>query len=200
MKKIAVLLLLLCGLFHLNAQEEYNVKLGVEAGFLPLSEDSHNLGLFLKIEPKVKILENTFVGLRFGLTLNSHTFENINDFQFYIDERFDNAVLSFVPTVDYYFKKYNFRPFVGAGLGYYLLPSPIEVNKVGASNVLEGNVRERIGFLLRGGIELRKLRFGLEYSFTSKADIKIPNSEIIGTVGSSYFGVSFGFIFGIGKN
>lgn len=200
LKKIGLLIVLLCCLLHLNAQEQHNVKLGVEVGFLPLSEDSHNLGLFLKVEPKVKVLENTFIGLRFGLTLNSHSFENSNSFQFYIDESFDNAVLSFVPTIDYYFPINNFRPYIGAGVGYYLLPNPIEVYEVGSSNILAGSVKERIGFLVRGGLELHKFRFGLEYTFIPKADIEIPDSKIIGTVGNSYLGLSFGFIFGVGKN
>ncbi len=203
-KKIVFLILVLPCLFNLKAQEKSQVKLGIETGILPLSDDSENLGLFLNVEPKIKIFKNTFMGLRFGITLNSHTFENSDRFQFYIDEKFDHAVISFVPTFDYYLKENNYHPFVGVGLGYHLLPDPIEVYRVDllnpSENVLDGSTDKRIGFLLRGGCEISKLRLGVEYNFIPKGDIKIPNGQIIGTVDNSYFGLSIGYVFGNGKN
>ena len=84
LRKRLLPMFLLCGLFHLNAQETYNVKLGIETGILPLSEDTENLGLFLNVEPKIKVAKNTFLGVRVGLVLNSHFFENSNSFQYFM--------------------------------------------------------------------------------------------------------------------
>jgi len=197
LKKMLLLLTLFFCLSNLNAQEKYNLKLGVDVGHLLLLDNIEHFEFFFNVEPQLKILENTFIGLRFGLTLNSHVFEN-NNFQFYIDDKLDHAILSFVPTIDYYFKVNNFRPYIGLGLGIHLLPGYIDVYQVAITNpfdpVLEGRVDKRLGFLVRGGVELRKFRFGLEYNFIPTADIKIPNGEIIGTVDNSYLGLSVGFI------
>lgn len=203
LKKIFLLAFLSFCLFNLNAQEKSNIKLGIEAGFLPLSKDAENLSLFLNVEPKVKILENAFMGLRFGLTLNSHIFDFSNS-AFFIDERFDNAIFSFAPTFDYYWHKDDFHPYFGLGLGYYVLPDPIEVFQDGflpdLENVIEGDVNNRVGVLLRGGVEWNKFRFGLEYNFIPKGDIEILNGQTIGTVENSYLGLSVGFIFGFRKS
>lgn len=196
LKKILLLIPLFFCLVHLTAQEKNNIKLVIETGLLPLSEDSPNLGLFLNVEPKIKILENTFIGLRFGLTINSHTFETDDSFQFNIDEEFDNAILSFLPTVDYYLNEHHARPYIGFGLGLHLSPNYIDVFQVGMADVLAGSVDNRIGFLLRGGVELGKLRFGGEYNFVPRADIVLPNSKVIGAVGNSYFGLSIGLSLG----
>lgn len=198
-KRLSLLIPLFC-LFNLNAQEVPSVKLGIESGFLLLSKDSENLGLFLNVEPKVKILENTFIGLRLGLTINSHLFEINSPFQYMIDERFDNAVISFSPTIDYYLDFNSFRPYLGVGLGYHLLPNPIEILRIGGAmpteNIIDGSVKKRIGWLLRGGLERGLLRIGVEYNFVPRANIEIPNDQVIGTVENNYLGLSFGVMIG----
>lgn len=113
-----------------------------------------------------------------------HFFNNIND----------NAVISFMPTFDYYLNENHTRPYFGFGLGYYLFSSVIIANPF--ENVTEGSVNNQLGFLLRGGLELGKTTLGLEYNFIPKADIKIPNGLTIGTINNSYFGLSIGFTIG----
>lgn len=203
-KKILLFIILLSCWFHVNAQEATNRKLVIEAGFLPLSENSYNLGLLFNIEPKIKIGANTFIGLKFGLTVNSHVFENKNSFQFYVDDKSDHGMLSFVPTFDYYFNENNLRPYLGVGLGFHLVPYELDVYRTvvnPSENVLlAGKVDKCIGFLLRGGVELGKLRLGLEYNFISRANIEIQNDQIIGTVENSYLGLSIGFVIRGGKS
>ena len=112
MLKIVILLItLLFCLFSLNAQEKSNLKLGIEPGFLVLT-DSENIGLFLNLEPKLKVHKNTFIGLRIGVALNSQKFENYGRSQFYIDEQADNGGFSVVPTIEYYLNEDNIRPFI----------------------------------------------------------------------------------------
>ena len=196
-KKLLIIALVLC-LFNLNAQEENNITLRIEPGLLVVS-DSENLGFFLNVEPNIKISYNTVFGLRFGATVNSLSLENYSSTQFMINEESNNGVISFVPTFDYYLNENYTRPYLGLGIGYYLLVGYLDVSPVGSVNVLEGSVNDQAGFLLRGGFELGKTKLGLEYNFIPKADIKIPNGQIIGKVDSSYFGLSIGFTIGGGK-
>jgi hypothetical protein len=193
LKKKLLLLTLLFGLSNLSAQ----VKLRIEPGFLQKTE-SENLGLMLNIEPNIEISKNSVIGLRFGLALNPQKFENNDSSQFVFDEMNDNAVISFMPTFDYYLNDKYTRPYLGLGLGYYLFSSVVIANP--SENVTEGSVNNQLGLLLRGGLEWGKTKIGLEYNFIPKADIKIPNGEIIGTVDNSYFGISIGFLIGDGKS
>ena len=55
----------------------------------------------------------------------------------------------------------------------------------------------QIGFLIRGGFELGKVRCALEYNFVPKITVKSPNGKKrIATVDSSYLGMSLGLIIG----
>ncbi|MBL4668369.1 MAG: hypothetical protein HRT73_05085 [Flavobacteriales bacterium] len=199
-KQLLFIALLFC-LFNLNAQEKNTIKLGIEPGIL-LFSSSENLGLLFNIEPKLKISKNAFMGLRIGIVLNPQKFENHDSLQFEIDEEFDeefdNGGISFVPTIDYYLNGNNYRPYLGLGVGAYLLTSYVDVISNTSSDEFEVKVNKQVGVLLRGGFESSRLRFGLEYNFIQKADIKIPNGEVIGTVDNSYLGLSFGLIIGSG--
>lgn len=194
--KLALITLLFC-VVNLNAQEKSNLTLRIEPGFLLLSK-SENLGLLINFEPNIEISVNARIGLRFGLALNSQRFENNNSSRLFIDERNDNAIISFMPTYDHYLSYHNFRPYVGIGVGYHVVSQVVIENP--SEGVSDGSVKNQIGFLLRGGFELGKTRLGLEYNFSPKADIEIPNGQIIGRVDNSYFGVSIGFRIGGGKS
>ncbi|WP_133067191.1 hypothetical protein [Flagellimonas pacifica] len=170
------------------------MKLRIEPGVL-LKTKSENIGLMLNVEPKIEISYNSVIGLRFGISVNSQKFETNNSSQFFIDEENDNAVISFVSTFDHYLNENYNRPYLGIGIGYYLL-SPIDVSFAGSQNILEGTVKNQLGLLLRGGFELGNTRLGLEYNFIPKADIKIPGDKAVGIVNNSYFGLSIGFTIG----
>lgn len=199
LKKNLLPITFLFSLFNLNAQEKDNLKLGIEVGVLP-SSSSENLGFFLNVEPKLKVSENTFIGLRIGMVINAHSIENYDLSQFSIDDISDNGGISLVPTFDYYLNENNFRPYLGVGVGPYLLTNYLDVFAYGSQRGFEVYVKNQLGFLLRGGWESERLRLGLEYNFISKADIEVPNDQIIGTVDNSYFGLSIGFTISVGKN
>lgn len=196
-KNLLPIVLLFC-LCHLNAQEKDNIRLGIEAGGLPISA-SENVGLFLNVEPKLEVSKNTFIGLRIGIVINAHSIENYDNSQYGIDGISDNGGISLVPTIDYYLNENNFRPYLGVGVGPYLLTNYLDVFAYGSQRGFEVYVKNQLGFLLRGGWESDKLRLGLEYNFISKADIETPNDQIIGIVDNSYFGVSIGFTISVGK-
>ncbi|MEM7572421.1 MAG: hypothetical protein AAF433_05955 [Bacteroidota bacterium] len=203
LKKILLLLLLIGGPSLLMAQEDYRFHLALEAGIPPLGKDPENLGLLFNIEPKVKVSPNSFLGLRIGLALNTHVYENIDPFEYFINPSVENAVLSFVPNLEYYLNNGYNRPYLGFGIGVYVLPDYLEVfpspNGIPIGEFLEGNVNLRPGLLLRGGVERGNLRIGLEYNLTPKADIKINEEEVIGQLKTSYFGLTLGLLIRAGK-
>ena len=202
-------------LFNLSAQQQSNMKLKIEAGL-----DLEKPGLFLNVEPKVRSTENTVIGLRVGIiaysgtnsinTIDTQTTGNNADFEYTINERSGNGIISLVPTFDHYLNenillnRYFFRPYIGLGIGYYLLVSYIEVtqrNKANSSEKeIKGSVSNQAGLLIRGGMEFDKLIIGLEYNFTPKADIELPDGKTIGTIDLSFFGLSFGFAIGLRKS
>lgn len=171
------------------------MNLRVEPGVL-LETDSENLGLLFNIEPTIESSNNTVIGLRVGLALNPQKIRIDDESQFSINDLDDNGVISFVPTFDYYLNEKKYQPYFGLGLGYYLL-SDIDITSLkGPDEVLQGKTDNQLGFLVRGGFEIGNTRYGLEYNFIPKADIEIPNKQIVGTVDNSYLGLSIGFILG----
>lgn len=201
-KKVLLLAIATCFLFSSYAQLNDNFKLGVEMGILDLS-NSEKLGLFLNIEPKLKVSKNAFMGLRIAASINSDAIQNYDSLQYRIQAEGDNGILSLIPTYDYYWELNNYRPYVGAGIGFYLFGTNMEVFKFPTKNPSEDkqiiSIDNKIGILLRAGIEFRKTRIGLEYNYMPKANIDINSGETIGTVDNRYLGISIGKVFGSGK-
>ncbi|MBX2827169.1 MAG: hypothetical protein KTR22_03360 [Flavobacteriaceae bacterium] len=181
----------------LSAQEKGAPSIRIEPGVL-LNTTSDNLGLLLNAEPKIRISKKTVIGMRFGLALNSQKFESAEASRFIFNTESDHAVISFTPTFDYYLNDEKARPYLGMGVGYFIVS---EVDIISAPiDIAEGNVNNQIGVLLRGGFDIGKTRLGLEYNYIPKADITIPDGQVIGTVKSGYIGLSIGFTLGNGKN
>lgn len=193
---VAILFAVFGGILNANAQLKSQMKLSIETGPIILS-DSENLSFFLNIEPKLKATENTLIGLRIGATINSQSIQNDNPDAFFIFDEADNGAISFVPTFDYRFSEGDFRPYLGIGLGYYLLASYVEVQELGPDNprdeLTDVQVDNKVGVLLRGGLEIGRLRLGAEYNFIPKADLKMPNGAKIGTVDNSYLALVVGY-------
>lgn len=197
LKQLIILLLFTVYMPQLVAQKKGMLKLSVEPGILLFSA-SDNLGLLLNVEPKFKFSEKSFIGLRVGMVLNSQKFFNQDSDQFYIGEQFDHGVISFMPTFDYYFNENKYKPYLGAGFGVYIM-SDIDVAQININppeGIVQVGVVNQLGFLCRGGFESKNLRIGLEYNFVRKADIKLRNGQLVGTVDNSYFGISMGYVFG----
>ncbi len=198
-KKTIYLISLFFCLFNIQAQKGSNIKLTLEGGFLAFSK-SENLGFFLNVEPKLKVSENTFIGLRIGATINSQVYENKDSTLFKIGHEYDNGFASVVPTFEYHWDKDNFRPYLGIGIGPYLLANYVDVSRAVIINPSEDEfeikIKYRLGILLRGGVERGKSRLGMEYNLIPKTDIKIPDGQKVGIVKSSYFGFAYGYTIG----
>ena len=213
LKIIAITIIIGFCVFNLSAQEESNIKLKIETGLLMTSENSERLGLFFRVEPKLKIFKNTFLGLRVGASINEQIMEgnDLSQFNFYDNVNDSpiqfinpsNGLFSVVPTVDYYFMDKKYRPYLGVGMGYYFLTNYTDVSRRGAADpfedLLELSVQNQAGFLIRGGLNFGRLVAGLEFNYLPLADIEIPNGQIIGRVDNRYIGLSFGYVIGVGK-
>ncbi|GAA0717822.1 hypothetical protein GCM10009430_15200 [Aquimarina litoralis] len=186
------LIIFLLTSYMTNAQ----VTLRIEPGIL-LDTDSNNLGLLLNAEPNVKASEKSTIGLRFGISINPHKIRLDCSLPYFIDELDDNGVISFVPTYDYNINNKYYSPYIGVGLGYYLFNNVDVSNRNSStSDVLEGSVKNQLGFLLRGGLDIGNVRCGLEYNFMPNADIKIQSEQKIGIINNSYLGLFIGIKIG----
>ena len=203
LKSTLLFLPLFCCFLQASAQDKRDLRLGIEAGPI-LFSDAKNIAFFLNSEIKLKAAKRAFIGLRIGLTVNSQSVTIYNPSVFKIDEDADNGALSFVPTFDYYLNDNKYRPYFGVGVGYFVLAASVDVTQLDRANFSEElfvvDVKDKVGFLFRGGIESGKFRFGAEYNLLFKADLILPTDEKIGVVDNSYFGLSVGYIFGAGKN
>jgi len=201
-KRIVLLIILAISVYHLNAQEKNKLTVTLETGLL-ISPDFENLGLVLQLEPKLKINANSVIGLRYGFAINSRAIKNYNSFEYNTDGESFSSVISITPTFDYYFYKNqsSFNPYLGAGLGYYVLKD-MEISRPVINtdaDVFNGSIKNQFGFLIRSGFETGKLRLSLEYNFIPKAEINISNGDVVGAINDSYFGITLGLIIGGGK-
>jgi len=202
-KTILILLLFLFSFFNLSAQKERNIKLKIEAGLLAdwLEGRTYLSGGFINVEPKFIISNKTVAGLRFRYAANSQGFINADSLQFSINGGGGNRVISLAPTIDYYFSNKKNRPYLGAGLGYNFLTTFTTGSvKAATSNELELRIKNQVGFLLRGGLDLRNFSIGFEYNFIPKADVEIPNGQKIATIDNSYIAGSIGYTIGNEKS
>ncbi|MEM9649375.1 MAG: hypothetical protein AAF969_12920 [Bacteroidota bacterium] len=183
----------LCCLQQVLAQDDSNIKLNLEPGIL-LKTKSESLGFLINVEPSIAVSVRCVIGLRFGLAINPHRFENNNSSQFSFDKETDHAVLSFVPTYNYYLNENYNRPYVGLGVGYYVV-SAIDIANP-SEDVSEGSTKNQIGFMTRGGMEFGRTKIGLEYNFIPKADVSIPNGQTIGKIATGYLGLAIRFTMG----
>ena len=212
LKTILLLSVILYFLGNLSAQKESNIKLKLDAGlnWKPAERDGTywDWGLHFSLEPKLKTSKKTFIGLRIQVNENDPTNEKYKPLQFFIDSNINNyffemtstTLISFVPTFDYYFSKNSFNPYLGAGVGIYMLAPSIEFSQNSTSSEeLEASIDNQVGFLIRGGVDIWNLTVGLEYNYLPEAEIKTSSGLIIGIVDDSFIALTIGYSFGIGK-
>lgn len=194
-----VLIVFALSSIQIHAQTSSNFKLGIEAGVVLFRVNPDmNYGLLFNVEPKIRVSENMFVGMRIGLALNPHKFEEVDSRQYFIGDSFDDPILSFVPSVDYFFNGKFSGFYIGGGAGAYIWPKSFVAvigNSPDAS--LKAKAKEQLGILLRGGFEWKNFRIGFEYNYISRTDIVIPNDELIATADGRYYGLTFGYILGL---
>ena len=175
MKKLLALAFVILGIISINGQEKGKFRVGLDLGYV-FENDG---GALFSIEPKYNITDNSNIGIRLGTAASI----GISD---------ADSNISILGTYDYYFNSQDSSttPFLGVGLGYFALG---EIGGGGPGG-FAFNLGEQFGALVRGGVELGKLRIALEYNILPKSDL-----EFGGSIKNSYLGASIGFYVGGGK-
>ncbi|WEK18098.1 MAG: outer membrane beta-barrel protein [Candidatus Pedobacter colombiensis] len=166
-----------------NAQNYKKVKVDIGLGYaIPKGGESGGTkaGATFTVEPHYRLSDALSVGVRFeGAGLGHLTNPGTND------EKVKVSVLtSYCATGEYYFSNTGFRPFAGAGLGFYK-SSSVDIDSSTGSNFTTIPGASEFGFFPRAGFETGHFRMSAEYN-------------IIGG-NAGYFAAKIGFFFGGGK-
>jgi len=194
--------------FSSMAQEAGKIRVGIDLAGVTDFKILYGVRS-ISIEPKYNISENLSIGvnLKYGIAGSfyqfSNEFSNLNR-SYIISTNFDNADLSLLGTVDYYFKRKNGKqlitPYIGVGLGLYT-NSHFTVDEVispyAVTAVRKFTNEDQFGGMIRGGFEVGKFRMGVQYQFVPNTKYDFLEGNIVAK--NSYFGFNLGFFIGGGK-
>ena len=194
MKK-AFVLMVLVAVFSTDSfsQDFKKFKVGIGLGYGVPSEGSG--GILLYLEPMYRIQDQLSVGLR----IESAAFlgKPISGTP-YITSAF--GVGSYTVNGQYYFGNSTFRPFVGAGLGMYILAAAS--TDIAGTSVNIQAAATVFGFYPRVGFDLGHFNFSIDYNLIPQqsTDITIGGLGTTQTTSNySYIGIRIGGSFGGGK-
>ena len=143
-------------------------------------------GVAFTLHPHYRINDDLAVGLRFegaGLGYENQGTSTINV----------SLLYSYSATVEYYLLKGGFRPFVGAGAGFYVQSKIDSVSSNSSSNNNTYNVQNqgtKFGFFPEVGFEAGKFRLYAAYNVLGKTPAGQNNS---------YLSFNIGFFIGGGR-
>ncbi|RYY23102.1 MAG: hypothetical protein EOO04_14760 [Chitinophagaceae bacterium] len=181
--------------FSASAQDDLKpFKFDISLGYAIPGGSGAKGGILLAAEPKFAVIPKLAVGLRMEVAVMARGVSGVEDTY---DEVEVKASGSYLATADYYFTdNYSFRPFVGAGGGLYSLAATT-VNEY--EDEYNGDAKTKFGGMVRGGLETRHFRFGVEYNIVPAT--KYTNYNGSGntvTTKNGYLGVKVGICIGGG--
>lgn len=180
---------------------QFRVDMGLGYG-KPLT-DGYNAGMLLHLEPKLEILRQIAVGVRWDGTLFAGVKGNLKspdlnnpdltnpDDPYGTKDNNAEAKISFssgwMLTGDFYLTNTYFRPFVGAGAGLYSGGSASgSISGTDAENKQEKSTNKP-ALMFRGGLDFGHTRLSVSYNMASA------------TPTFSYIGFNLGWYIGGGK-
>lgn len=152
-------------------------------------------GFIFAVEPKYGITDDMVVGLRIEAAVMARGFTYPDGTTATTSV---SANASYAATFDYYFSDNDFRPFAGAGVGFFTF----------ASATTDGNndpttADQKVGGLVRAGFEYHHLRVGLEYNIVPSTSQSLYDANTGNTVNSmsknGYLGIKVGVLIGGGR-
>lgn len=180
------------------AQSESNLKpfkVDVSLGYAIPGGTGAKGGVLFAIEPKYAVISKLSVGLRMEAAVIAR-FSGY-DAEGSVNSASVKAAASYLATGDYYFSdNYSLRPFAGAGAGIFSLANA-EVND--DQGVISGGTK--FGGMVRGGIEMKHFRLGIEYNIVPKTTFTGFDSngdEAKLTSKNGYIGIKLGVCIGGG--
>jgi hypothetical protein len=175
MKKLLLFSALIAFAFFANAQSTtyHAFKVDLDLGYAGPSSGTATAGAAFAIEPHYRLSDDFALGFRFeGAALIYKTSEGKNK---------GSLLSSYCVTGDYYLAQNGFRPFIGAGAGFFQQQS-VAANS-GNVNLVPGATN--FGFFPRIGFEAGHFRMSADY------DVAGNNAN--------YFAITLGVFFGGGK-
>ncbi len=157
-KKIILFCVLLSFVAVANAQSSSDdFKVDINAGYAnPTKGYGVNPGVSLVIEPHSFLTKNLALGVRFEGDLIGYT------------PQYDDEVFSYFGssclTLDYYFSKSQFRPFVGAGGGLFTRHYVFSDDNYSDDSLYGGYGTIKLGLFYRAGFEIGPLRLSGSYN------------------------------------
>ncbi len=116
-------------------------------------------GALFAIEPKYAVIDALTVGLRIEAAVTANIDQTGNS------SSSAKGNLSYLLTGDYYFSNKKFRPFGGAGAGFFTTASVTDKTIINSTGDIPQSTK--FGFMARTGFEYGHLRFGVEYNFVA---------------------------------
>ncbi len=204
MKKIIIVLSLFLLAASYSAQAQYSYKpfrldIGMGLSF-PNIGAGIGAGVLFAIEPKYAVIPKVSVGMRMELnTLFSFQSYPNSYYGYYSEYEYFEMKMSrsLLATCDYHFTTGTFRPFVGLGVGIYLLDGYTEA----PDNYYDDDYyyyddgsyeipsKVNFGGMIRAGFDVTHFRFALEYNY---AGLNKNSRYSYGEMDYSYFAITVG--------
>ena len=170
--------IMLSFLVQAQSTEYHAFKVDIGLGYaIPSDGNGVKAGATFDLEPHYRLSDAFAVGLRIeGAVLGYQSDPTSNTYSF-------SALSSYAATGEYYFMNGGFRPFIGAGLGFFQQKYAAGDNNSGTYFVANGSTQ--FGFFPRAGFETGHFRMSATYNV-------LPNN-------ASYAAFTIGAFFGGGK-
>lgn len=181
MKKILFLISLIAGTLSVSAQSYKAVKVDIGLGYaFPTGGGSGaKAGVTFTVEPHYRLSDDLAVGFRFeGAALGYENLDAGSNSSVKV-----SVLTSYCATGEYYLSAGSFRPFAGAGLGFFN-SADIKLDSSTGSKPLTVPGESKFGFFPRVGFETGHFRVSGEYNIISEG---------------GYIAAKIGFFFGGGK-
>lgn len=158
-------------------------KVDFAVGYAMPGGSGAKAGVLFAVEPKYALNDNIALGLRLEGAVVARATQDASGHFVSGDVK---AAASYLATGDYYFNTNRFRPFVGAGLGFFsTAAASVDTN----GDVVEGASAIKFGGAPRVGFEFGHFRMAVEYNVAGKTN----------SINNNYLGIKLGFFAGGGR-
>jgi hypothetical protein len=173
-------------------REYKQFKVGLGMGYaVPLAGDGAGAGLLAYLEPAYRATDHVLVGLRLEWAFIVRGVLSVKDRDVSGDV---SSVGSYTLNSVYYFNNNEFRPFVGAGVGFFRL-SDIRFDVItNDPRIRTIGTETRFGFYPRVGVDIGHFNAAIDYNIIPPTDV--PDG---GEVKNNYLGLRVGVSIGGGK-
>src|SRR5687767_3075386 len=167
-----------------NAQEFKKFRLATGLGYAMPGGEGSGGGILYDIEPGYRVNDALCVSLRYeGAAVARGLSESVAGYDASVA-----AIGSYTVNGIYYLSNNNFRPYVGAGVGFFSLASvTVTTSSAGAA------AESKIGFYPRVGFDLGHFNINIDYNIVGPtkfegSDVETKNSYIGIRIGGFFFG------------